>query len=120
MSGVNLTVDMDLASIEDAFSADSLKQAQTLLARRIGDDSNRYCKWDTGATWESMVPNSDFEAGEISWATPYAGEAYYNPNVGTHPTNPNGKTDPHPQWFEVAKGRHLPQWVQLAKELMNR
>lgn len=114
------TVNVDIAEIESAYDEGNLKRAQTLFARRVGDDSNRYCKWDTGATWESMVGSSDFESGDITWSTPYAGEAYYNPSVGTHPTVPNGKTEPHAQWFEVAKGRHLSQWLQLGKELLTR
>lgn len=112
------TVDVNLSEIEHAYSDDTLKKAQTLLAQRVGTDSNRYCKWDTGATWESMTGSSDFESGTITWSTPYASEAYYNPSVGSHPTVMNGKTEPHPQWFEVAKGRHSTQWMQLAKELL--
>lgn len=115
-----ITVDIDISGIEERYSEDAVKSAQRQVAMRIGTDSNRYCKWDTGATYNSMVPNSDFEDGEIRWSTPYASDAYNNPNVGTHPTVPNGKTDPHAQWFEVAKSRHFSQWLALAERLLKK
>lgn len=113
------TVNVDIAEIEHAYDEGNLKRAQTLFARRVGDDSNRYCKWDTGDTHDSMVPNSDFEEGEIRWTTAYASEAYNDPAIGEHPSRPR-ETEPHWKWFEYAKGAHLPQWTRLAKELLSR
>lgn len=114
-----ITVDIDLSGIDERFSEDAMKSAQKQVAMRIGTDSNRYCKWDTGATHDSMVPNSDFEDGEIRWTTPYASDAYNNPTIGEHPSRPR-QTDPHSQWFEFAKSRHFSQWLALAERLLKK
>lgn len=114
----SFTVDVDVSKIVSRFDDSRLRSAQEQYAMRVATDSNRYCKWDTGDTYDSMAQNSDFAGGAIRWTTPYAREAYEDPRVGNHPSEPNGKTEPHPKWFEVAKERHLAQWEKLAGRLL--
>lgn len=108
--GIKFKVSADLSGLHHKYSAGQIKAAQTLFATRVGFDSNKYCKVDTGQTQRSMQAASNFAAGEVSWDTDYAKAAYYNPSA-LHDKNPNASS----KWFEVAKRNHQAAWLEYAK-----
>lgn len=108
--GLKFKVSADLSGIHQKYSASQMKAAQTLFATRVGFDSNKYCKVDTGQTRNSMQTSSNFANGEVSWDTKYAKAAYYSPSA-LHGKNPNAS----PKWFEVAKRNHQAAWLEYAK-----
>ena len=107
---LRIQVTKDLAPLEARFSDDKLKAAQTRLAMQVGDDSNKFCKEDTRQTHDSMKTSSNFEAGEVSWTTSYANEAYYDPRARKQ-KNPNATS----KWFETAKSQRLENWTTLVR-----
>lgn len=111
---LHLTVTKDLSRLDARFAAGKLKQAQTRLAMQVGADSNKFCKVDTGATQASMQAGSNFEGGEVSWTTPYAVYAYYQPSA-LHQRNPNATS----RWFETAKSQRLGDWTKLVRDSLD-
>lgn len=113
--GLKFNVNSDISGLRQRFSASQLKAAQTLFAMRVGLDSNKYCKVDTGQTQRSMQTSSNFAAGEVSWDTSYAKAAYYSPSA-KHDKNPSASS----KWFEIAKRNHQAAWLEYAKEQLGK
>lgn len=112
--GINIAVTKDLSGLDAKFTASQLKAVQTQLAMQVGNDSNVFCKVDTGQTRATMQSSSRFEAGEVSWTTPYASDAYYNPHTRTE-KNPRATS----RWFETAKSQRLSSWTELVRRKLN-
>lgn len=107
---MRITVERDLSGLESRFGARRLQDVQARLAMQVGDDSNKFCKEDTGQTKSTMRTSSDFKAGEVTWSTPYAKDAYYDPRVRTV-KNPSATS----RWFETAKSQRLRSWLELVR-----
>lgn len=108
-----VVVTKDLSGIERRFSDSSVRKAQKSLALQVGNDSNVYCKVDTGQTRATMASSSDFENGDVSWSTSYAKAAYYASGA-SHRVNPSAQ----PQWFEVAKQSRLRNWQETVRKAL--
>lgn len=114
MTRLGLSVTNDLDGLTKRFGEYRLKQIQKSLALQVGTDSNKFCKEDTGLTKSTMRTSSNFEAGEVSWTTPYANEAYYDPRVRSV-KNPNATS----RWFETAKSQRMDSWINKVERMLN-
>lgn len=83
-------------------------EARFDTANQVLEDSNFYCKRDTGMLIESAIINSLPEQGIVQWVTPYAAAQYTNPNA-RRDINPNAS----PEWFAEAKRNHGRQWLDV-------
>lgn len=85
-----------------------------LLASEILNDCNQYCKEDTGMLIASSYIHSKLDEGKLIWQTPYARRQYWEIRTAYQTVN-SGATW---RWCEHAKQRHMAQWNQQAKRLM--
>lgn len=107
---------VDVKGLTEMASPETLRRARTVLAMRVGLDSNRYCKVDTWHLQSTMQVTSDFENGEVRWSTrkngrDYARYAYYDPNLGPESVK-NKRTS---KWFEEAKSKRIDSWRRYVK-----
>ena len=107
---------VDVKGLTEMASPETLRRARTVLAMRVGLDSNRYCKVDTWLLQSTMQVTSDFENGEVRWSArkggrDYARYAYYQDGLGPQSVA-NNRTS---KWFETAKSRHVDSWRRYVK-----
>ena len=88
-------------------------KADFAMGVQVLTDSNYYCKWDTKTMILSSLINSSDDLTTVQWVTPYAHKQYYLP-AARRDLNPNATW----KWFETAKANHLPQWVQIYKNVI--
>lgn len=100
-------VDLGLASKIAAIE----KTVHLALDEQVLKDSNRYVPYQDGDLHDSALAASNIGKGEIIWDTPYARRRYYEPASLSKTPNPQAST----QWFEVAKSRHLDDWIRVAQ-----
>ena len=108
VTSVNFDKNAIMATIE------GLKQkANFAMGVQVLTDSNVYCKWDTKTMINTSIINSSDDLTTVQWVTPYAHKQYYLP-AARKDLNPNASW----KWFETAKANHLPQWVQIYKNVI--
>lgn len=86
-------------------------RALPILTEQVLKDSNFYARQDSGALIASSIGATDYKKGILIWNTPYAAKVYY---TGTPSRDVNANASK--MWFEVAKSKHLKEWVKLAKK----
>lgn len=77
---------------------------------QITRDSNRYIPKDTGALESSVWAASNFRLGKLIWNTEYAKYLYFGTQSLNHDKNPLASH----LWFEMAKSKHLKEWLRVA------
>jgi len=92
----------------------AFKAALPQLSEEILNDCNQYCKEDTGALIASSLTHSRPQEGKLIWQTPYARRQYWAIRTAFTTVNPGATW----RWCEYAKQRHLAQWREQAKRLM--
>ena len=104
-----MKVTSDFSGIRDRLEK-SKRLSRIALTEQVVKDSNYYIPKDTGNLEGSSLANSDYEAGQAVWATPYARRLYYNPEY-------NFSTDVNPNasglWFERAKDERINEWERI-------
>lgn len=104
-----MNVTSDFSGIRDRLER-SKRLSRIALTEQVVKDSNYYIPKDIGNLEGSSLANSDYEAGEAVWATPYARRLYYNPQF-------NFSTDVNPNagglWFERAKAERTREWERI-------
>ena len=106
---INFVKEHAMAKIMDTFNA-NLEE----LSSEILNDCNQYCKEDTGTLIASSLIHSDLKNGKLIWQTPYARRQYWEIRTAYKTVNPNASW----RWCEVAKKRHLNQWIRQAQRLV--
>ena len=106
---INFVKEQAMAKIMDTFNA-NLEE----LSSEILNDCNQYCKEDTGTLIASSLVHSDLKNGKLIWQTPYARRQYWEIRTAYKTVNPNASW----RWCEVAKKRHLNQWIKQAQRLV--
>lgn len=106
-------VEVDLSAVEKRFGRASLAAAQAAFAKRVAFECRDYVPLDEGTLRDSEGVNSDYSAGRIVWATPYAG---YVHDMDSVRTVKNSKATP--KWPEQAKADRLSAWKEYAQRLL--
>lgn len=114
--GLRFDATVDVKGLMAMASPEAVRRARTVLAMRVGLDSNRFCKVDTWFLQSTMQTTSDFEAGEVRWSAresgrEYARYAYYQDGLGPESVS-NGRTS---KWFEKAKSERIDSWRRYVK-----
>ena len=114
--GLRFDATVDVKGLMAMASPEAVRRARTVLAMRVGLDSNRFCKVDTWFLQSTMQTTSDFEAGEVRWSArkggrDYARYAYYQDGLGPQSVA-NGRTS---KWFEKAKSERIDSWRRYVK-----
>lgn len=110
-NSLRISIDSNIPDFESEFH---WKEAMEALTAAIKDDSNVFCKVDTGQTQQSANVATNYQEGEVSWNSPYAKYAYYSPDVASTDRNPKAR----PQWFEAAKRIHSKDWAEVVKRYL--
>lgn len=116
----------------------NLEKAQMKLNMQVVADCEPYVPFRNGALRSSVRYPQGITGGEIEYNTPYAHYMYmgevYGPNIPIKDAqgnitgwisppkkSPTGKRlqyhtkDTSDHWFEEAKQKHLPDWINLVK-----
>lgn len=109
-----IKVDLNTRAIVQKFDGKFDSNVLPVLTEQIAYDANQYAKVRSHALEMSMPLHSDFTHGIIKWVTPYAARQFWEIQTAHTDVNPNASW----KWFFVAKGKHLAQWVEMAKRLM--
>lgn len=85
------------------------------LSALVLNDSNRYCRMQSGRLMASSYIASQLQQGLLVWNTPYAAKVYFT-------GNPRRNVNPFASlmWFEQAKGERGNQWNEFADRRMKR
>lgn len=106
---MKVSVTFDKKQVEKRLQGLTAK-AQKVLDNQILEDSNFYCKEDTGDLIRSgKIP----QPGTIEWDESYARKQYYLPATSTD-KNPQARY----KWFEAAKSTMLDKWIKLVQMIM--
>lgn len=97
---MSVTADLSGLQAVSKMRADILEEA----AMRAEFEMRAYVPMDTGVLRASGQLASQFRAGLLVWATPYAAAQYYLPHAHTT----SGTTD---HWDEAWARDRLPQWM---------
>lgn len=110
---ITIKTQSDFKNIKEVVK--NVKKIGPVLTEQVLIDSNFYIPKDTGQLESSSLIHSNYDKGEVVWATPYAKKLYWNPqyNFSTD-INPNARG----LWFEAAKKKQLKNWVILSKEVL--
>ena len=113
-------VSSDLSNLHERFSDDNLTNAQTLFAMKVGEDCQMHIPRDNGYMEDTMQNASNFEKGEVTWDTDYAGYVYamddsHIHRSGNKNTNPNARS----HWFEVTKSERLDEWKDFMEKRLS-
>ena len=84
------------------------------LSEEILNDTNQYCKEDTGTLIASSLVHSLPEQGKLIWQTPYARRQYWEIRTAYTDVNPKATW----KWFEAAKRANMAKWEKQANALM--
>jgi hypothetical protein len=91
-----------------------LAQRQFALDTQVLQDCQTYCPEADGTLKASGVTFSRPGQGFVGYNTPYAKRLYYNPQFNfSKDKNPNARG----KWFEEAKARNLPKWLEIAGDV---
>jgi hypothetical protein len=112
--GMSFTTQVHLEGMNRRLSDAKLDSAQKQLVESVGQDSNHYVPVDTGALHDNMEYGANFT--EVIWPANYA-KAVYNAD-SVHPAPNRLGTDPHTQWFEYAKSKHVREWADVVKDAL--
>jgi len=113
---INVSVQVDLKGVEKKIK-EKLERAQAVLDEQVIKDSNYYAPQDESILINSSLTASKIGEGVLIWDTPYARRLYWNPeyNFSTDMNeNAGGK------WFEVAKSKHLSDWLKMTQSEVNK
>ena len=92
------------------------KAGLPVLTKEILDDTNEYCKFDTGVLVQSSYLHTKFNRGMMIWQTPYARRQYWEIQTAyTRAGHPRATW----KWAEVAKRHNMEKWQRQANALFN-
>lgn len=109
MSAIEFDVEISLSGVKMKLGEEGVRRAQLMLVDRVATDSQKFVPVASGDLYRSMSKGRD----EVTWQMYYASHAYYSKHIIYGKENQYG-TDPHDQWFEVAKDRYLKDWEKVA------
>ena len=111
---IKTDVKVDLSGVSRKIKSNA-ERAQFILDEQVLKDSNFYAPLDTGELIRSSLRMSLIGQGRLIWDTPYARINYYgvNRNFSKDKNSMAG-----PLWFEMAKSRHLMEWLELMAKTM--
>lgn len=105
---MTVNVNVNTAGIAAKFTQANLDRIKMdVLSERIKEDSNRYVPYETGA----LHDNVEIDRDGVHWTVDYAQYVYNMDDGSTNWTQSHG-TEPHSHWFEVAKQRHVNEWIE--------
>lgn len=111
---IKTNVKVDLSGVSSKIKSNA-ERAQFILDEQILKDSNFYAPQDTGELIRSSLRMSLIGQGKLIWDTAYSRRLYYNPQYDfSKDKNPNAGG----LWFEMAKSRHLMEWLDLMAKTM--
>lgn len=112
---MGVKVDINNQRIATRFD-DKWKKNLELISNEVLNDSNQYCKEDTGMLIASSYIHSQLDKGLLVWQTPYARRQYWQIQTAYKDVNPHATW----KWFEAAKAAHKARWVRQAQILMEK
>lgn len=110
---MGVKIDINKQKIATRFDT-KWKNKLEMISTEILNDSNQYCKEDTGTLIASSLIHSRLSEGLLIWQTPYARRQYWQIATAYKDVNPHASW----KWFEVAKANHKTRWIRQAQKLM--
>ena len=109
-------------SVESTIMTDTVARVEEMVAQgkkhltaQILDDSTQYVPVYDGTLRDSGKVDGD----KVVWDANFAKRVYNMPDSSKW-TLDRGAIEPHSHWFEVAKSRHLGQWLDDTAEAMSK
>ena len=111
-----VTIHMRQADVTARVQNDFDNKVLPLLSEIILQDTNEFCKEDTGMLIASSLSHSVTKEGKLVWETPYAKRQYWEIRTAFTDVNPRATW----RWCEYAKNAYLSKWQTQAQRLVDR
>ena len=108
---MKVTVNINMFALRKQIE-DVAKVARTAMAEAALKDITPMVPWETHTLQMSGQTHSNFEEGQLTWATPYAKVRYYKGNPKKAGTTTH--------WVEKAAEQYSDDWIAVAERKLRR